>query len=347
MKNNVLVIGNGFDLAHGLPTRYSDFINFVKTDRTISPGATNVYLAEFNSLVENNGFIKYFLHCEKELSGWIDFEKEIGNIIEIFNNLFGMEQSSFLLDGLKFSKCDYLTINTIVKFQFADFMHTQEMIKFDRKYFSNIYGLKKEVIRKKLQNELDELIKAMQLYFLFFIEIYNPEIDFKNIKKIDQINEIEPFYIVSFNYTDTYKIYDIPEENVFHVHGSLKKNNMVLGVNDDDPKNLDFIYFKKYFQRIQKLTGYIDIPNTFFDENSHFREPPVIHFYGHSLDKTDEDIIKSLFLESHKLIVYYLNPEDYAQKVVNLIDIFGKKDATSYIQKGQIEFEEIVNGNLP
>ena len=26
---NLLVIGNGFDLAHGLPTRYSDFLDFM------------------------------------------------------------------------------------------------------------------------------------------------------------------------------------------------------------------------------------------------------------------------------------------------------------------------------
>lgn len=25
---NILVIGNGFDLAHGLPTTYSDFLKF-------------------------------------------------------------------------------------------------------------------------------------------------------------------------------------------------------------------------------------------------------------------------------------------------------------------------------
>jgi len=25
---NILVIGNGFDLAHGLPTKYKDFLEF-------------------------------------------------------------------------------------------------------------------------------------------------------------------------------------------------------------------------------------------------------------------------------------------------------------------------------
>ena len=27
---NILVIGNGFDLAHGLPTKYADFLGFVE-----------------------------------------------------------------------------------------------------------------------------------------------------------------------------------------------------------------------------------------------------------------------------------------------------------------------------
>ena len=27
---NILVIGNGFDLAHGLPTNYGDFLKFVQ-----------------------------------------------------------------------------------------------------------------------------------------------------------------------------------------------------------------------------------------------------------------------------------------------------------------------------
>lgn len=30
MEHNILVIGNGFDLAHGLKTRYIDFIDYVR-----------------------------------------------------------------------------------------------------------------------------------------------------------------------------------------------------------------------------------------------------------------------------------------------------------------------------
>lgn len=29
---NILVIGNGFDLAHGLPTKYGDFLQVIRND---------------------------------------------------------------------------------------------------------------------------------------------------------------------------------------------------------------------------------------------------------------------------------------------------------------------------
>ena len=32
---NILVIGNGFDLAHELPTKYTDFLDFCKIIRSI------------------------------------------------------------------------------------------------------------------------------------------------------------------------------------------------------------------------------------------------------------------------------------------------------------------------
>lgn len=32
---NILVIGNGFDLAHGLPTKYEHFLEFVKVIRQV------------------------------------------------------------------------------------------------------------------------------------------------------------------------------------------------------------------------------------------------------------------------------------------------------------------------
>ena len=34
--NRIILIGNGFDLAHGLPTRYEDFINWYWEKRVVT-----------------------------------------------------------------------------------------------------------------------------------------------------------------------------------------------------------------------------------------------------------------------------------------------------------------------
>lgn len=39
---NILVIGKGFDLAHGLPTRYTDFLEFCKRVFPIYRKETNI-----------------------------------------------------------------------------------------------------------------------------------------------------------------------------------------------------------------------------------------------------------------------------------------------------------------
>ena len=120
---NILLIGNGFDLAHGLPTKYTDFLEFVKMIKiikeknifndgfAISDAGCNVdngklhqdirltilNKANNNKLegdskelidcINNNIWIEYFLQCDSFLKeNWIDFESEISRIIKIIDN---------------------------------------------------------------------------------------------------------------------------------------------------------------------------------------------------------------------------------------------------------------------
>lgn len=120
---NILLIGNGFDLAHGLPTKYTDFLEFVKMIKiikeknifndgfAISVAGCNVdnrklhqdilltilNKANKNKLegdseelidcINHNIWIEYFLQCDSFLKqNWIDFESEICRIIKIVDN---------------------------------------------------------------------------------------------------------------------------------------------------------------------------------------------------------------------------------------------------------------------
>lgn len=110
---NILLIGNGFDLAHDLPTKYTDFLDFVvamkqfildynennNTDINKYIKNLNLYIIGYISwkfskenksidrekyidlwdkIISDNLWIEYFLkNSENIKTNWIDFEKEI------------------------------------------------------------------------------------------------------------------------------------------------------------------------------------------------------------------------------------------------------------------------------
>ena len=92
--NNVLVIGNGYDIAHGLKTRYSDFIDWVRNlNNDYSKLVTDDL--EFKKRISDNGFILYFLNYTNEVCGWVDLEQLIKTVIQYFE-LFMCEYGSVI-----------------------------------------------------------------------------------------------------------------------------------------------------------------------------------------------------------------------------------------------------------
>lgn len=363
--SNILVIGNGFDLAHNLPTAYDDFIraiersiqapNFSDTESHLEKMPLDISKSE----IIKNGFINYFQYYTREVPGWVDLERLMKEIIGYFEEFFEKYQNIIRTGGGVFEDIINITPLNIEKnrlleclFKFPLFSKNpyQDFDNYNRNrimntnYYTDNFGLNKKEVLKLLKKQLDEVIELLRLYLQNYC--YDKQKD--NLKAKKQISDIHPCYVISFNYTDTYKVYGIKSEDVFHVHGSLEKKNMVLGFDDDEPENLDFVYFKKYFQRIQKLTGYIDdskFKRTYnLDENSRIKieKEVLVHFYGHSMDKTDGDIIKKLKELSSGFVIYVRDPAkypDYEQIVINLIDVFGKDDATKMIEKGFIKFK--------
>lgn len=106
---NILIIGNGFDLANGLPTRYSDFLKICRIVKTsLGQFATDPslfygekpentvlhsdfcrkvqkdYFSEFYKIVKDNLFVRYFLEREAVIGeNWMNFEEEIEHLIEL------------------------------------------------------------------------------------------------------------------------------------------------------------------------------------------------------------------------------------------------------------------------
>ena len=279
---NILVIGNGFDLAHELPTKYWDFMMFIqcvkekggfndvqkaKKFNQLSTGIKNFFydmqyfsaifsadkdkseLRELLQLIKHNVWINYFLMKINEQDrnkGWIDFELEISQVVKSLSE--------------DISNGDY------EKIQETFITESKIEDKLEGKSLQNFNKLNKDIQKEAidiLYKDLESLIRCLEIYlgqFVSKIQIGNKIKEIENISNVDKI--------LSFNYTNTYEKYyetNYQEDNYDYIHGKIRTsnkshNNMVLGIDeylDEDRKNkeFDFIKFKKYYQRIYKKTG--------------------------------------------------------------------------------------------
>ena len=75
-----------------------------------------------------------------------------------------------------------------------------------------------------------------------------------------------------------------------------------MGIPDDSFDNTEYIYFQKYFQRIQKRTGstyqswLVEKYNPVPTESSTNDDVHRVVIFGHSLAETDKGILKDVFL---------------------------------------------------
>ncbi len=340
---DILVIGNGFDLAHGLPTRYIDFLEWIKKEYNLLKDDS--YRLEIENCINNNFWINYFLsHSLYKKENWIDFESEILKIIKKLD-----EDMLYTHSGL-YSPIPALSSKIIVED--------------DDKYslYNHVIREKSEKIKYKniidmLYNDLNRLIRALEIYLYEYVG--NIEIK----KKSKDIDNIHIDYILSFNYTNTFKkCYNKKERIIYdYIHGeanidhTIETNNMVLGIEEYLPeyrknKDVEFIAFKKFYQRIYKKTGCQykewvntirrqwenlsesqkkDIPNNmnkiYFRNEKYFIHN--LYIFGHSLDTTDGDVLRDLILNDNVYsTIFYHTKEVMGQQIANLVKIIGQDE---------------------
>lgn len=161
---NILLIGNGFDLAHGLPTRYTDFLKFVRMIKDVDAESKNGNLEkgsqeieELLSLIADNFWLEYFLECpvyRKE--NWIDFESEIGRIIRSIDS--DMEGEDF--DGqIRELTNEYLS---------SRYLHNG-MKKNGFGEWPGICKITYRELRDALLKDLSRLIRSLEIYLYSFV----------------------------------------------------------------------------------------------------------------------------------------------------------------------------------
>lgn len=372
----ILLIGNGFDLEHNLPTSYRDFLIFCDKVRRIFYYDNSISLDQFkkenldywdtgdyikgilqdayfkrqvntnynaegsikikvdtqykeiNELyanINNNIWYYYFFNRLNYIGeNWIDFEMEISRVIKALDSARFQVACGGSMQSIDEEEQRLLIV----------------LLHISKKSLKDIYSTVEAIdtFSQYLKEELDRLVRALEIYIAKFVS----GIPIK--AKSADISNLHPDCVLSFNYSNTYeRVYGSGKNIEYdYIHGKadINKNtktcDLVLGIDeylddDDKDKQLEFLTFKKYYQRIYKSTGnkYLD----WIDEiNGNLNVVNTLYIFGHSLDVTDKDILKMFICNDNvqtKIFYYRKNEDDkvvLGKLIKNLIKIIGQEE---------------------
>lgn len=188
----LFIIGNGFDIAHGLKTQYDDFLEYIEKEY---PNIDKEIYEIPRLIMTRKGEKEY---CESDLASYI-----------------------------------FKTISDILGDEWQHFEDALGKIDFIGEYSWDLYSEDDEgdldMWKNSYMNEEDSNICGAYCKFLneMFID-WIQSIDLSLIKNKFAMVKKENIYI-NFNYTRTLEvIYNISDENIFHIHGTLP-NKLVFG----------------------------------------------------------------------------------------------------------------------
>lgn len=376
----ILVLGNGFDIALGLPTKYDDFLKFLETmeafasnpksficDNTIKKfdldskienlimddtgnkkDSLFTYIDKFNKIGCNFWYI-YFKNKRIDLQkyykvGWVDFEGEISKIGEELTKR--VEKKNYHLQELIGKEAPEYILSYI-------------------KMFPNTYIYYKD-IHDRMCEDLDELKWLMKFYISRYIN--KLELNNKNILN-GYLSYEDDVHIISFNYTSTVKKKYGPyisEDKIDYIHGyseqDINDNGIVLG-GEFETQEMFFSEFLKSSQRTQYRTDYKYLKwietiqekyEKLLSNNKNSTDEKRIHriieklnmpceeviFYGHSMGMADKRIILQLFEIPNSIVKVFY----YMKPSENDISCIDKKEKIRNLQNllGVKDFEDMI-----
>jgi hypothetical protein len=238
------IIGNGFDLWHGLPTKWEDFSKYC-------------YSNEFD-------FSEYFNFKSNDNYLWTDFENDLGT----------------------FDFKNYYKDNNHVDWEDDNFRP------------SMMYCVEDDITEQG-----NNLVDTINSSFCDWIN----EIDIDGVQSKYQFDN-EAFFI-SFNYTSLLtRIYNLPKDNILHIHGNVEEyDTLIIGHNksikikpelDEDGNSNRTLFTASENAAAIPFGSFIKPVNNIIKTNEHLLHKLInvtkIVVLGHSLNKIDLPYFKKI-----------------------------------------------------
>jgi len=331
--NRIILIGNGFDLAHGLRTSYNDFIDdfWEKRRENITSCFKKENTDNFACIYENDVIIIQSPYSLEQLPNYKN------NNIKGYDWFKAFLGCSGTINGKKivfeiWHKNAFLEIiseeNTI-----------QKWVDIEEKYYDALIDCQKNNGDiKKLNDDFHYIQDELQKYLLeqaaikININYQFKEYFYSDFLKEDFIHvpfaeEFDKILFLNFNYTSTLLqyTYGTHDTKVINIHGELQNPNnpIIFGYGDEKDDNYKFIENKKNNDYLKYFKAFHYSRNNNYREVLKFinKNEYQIYIMGLSCGTSDRTLLNKLFEHNNcKSIKIFYHKESI--EADNFLDIY-------------------------
>lgn len=309
--NMLYLIGNGFDLNLGLPTRYSDFLEYYFNNDPQIPQATS---QEISRIKKYKGLLSETIENNAGDQQWKDLEIALGKFSSQFSEAIVFRD--FYID-INLSLTNYLKQISPISLTENDIKKLIENILYPEHYLN--------------EREKQTFYKAIPRGYNWEANVisFNYTSTFEQICK-DRIS-LNTYYRRPSD-TDNFSL-----KRILHIHGSLEETSILLGVdNSEQIDNADFKDNEDVTDLLVKPQGNKNI-GSLIDETCHglISKADLICLFGLSLGATDqtwwEDIKERFISDSSVVLLYFYFAPHLVVKIPS--DESYKRNARAHLVK--------------
>lgn len=344
----ILLIGNGFDLAHRLKTRYTDFIDDF-WERKLDAFLKTVHEKKDGEISTNSNISQIpdgYRYSDHEII--IDFINNYSNQLtdSAIENYSGYKKFIYKVGQFRLKQYanNVQFINNFLE-RITENRQLYNWVDIEEEYYAVLLNCVDDLEKvKKLNEEFHCIQVALEQFLSRQLKtnimadnqiIANINSRFSHPLYLESDYHIENCLFLNFNYTRTEKMYVAPSDKVIHIHGELGKpeNPIIFGYGDETGDKYKVIEEKNKNILLENIKSIKYFETRNYTELIKFIESDIYEIFimGHSCGISDRTLLKILFEHPNCLSikVYYhkMNSvsDNYSDIVRNISRYFSDK----------------------
>lgn len=350
--NKLIIIGNGFDLAHGLKTSYHDFMLWILSCefKKHFDGLITFDIVDFSNAPKREGTEVFNNYSLSDFQVFF-FDKN-PNYKSLLEETHGIMNTEILMQyfsalnrnkiGIKNNIFRHLLFHQKINY-WVDIEN--EFYKTLVKFYKNDVNLKEFKSLEEFNSDFEQIKQLLEQYL---ISIKDKSVSskskistfFKDLPKFNKTKTIHPVFICNFNYTDTLNSYirkdtDLINDDICFIHGEIDRpqNPIVFGFGDEKEENYLPMESSKDDRYLKFIKSFAYLKTPYYSKLLSFieAEPFEVVIMGHSCGQSDRVLLKTIFEHDNcqKIIIkYYERPDgtdDFDEKAKEIARSFTDK----------------------